>query len=126
MSWEKIENHLFDKYCVEGEDRELQRLMEEHDREIHEQINIDSIKLEELVFIVHTRQDEFDTHSEYRFSNKNEFLKFMNGEYAIDKYGNTVYKYYEEYIEQAYIRSDIDIMALYKRDIEQENDLNER
>ena len=33
MSWEKVENHLFDKYCVEGEDKELCNLMEEHDRE---------------------------------------------------------------------------------------------
>ena len=34
MAWEKIENHLFDKYCVEGEDKELCDLMEEHDKEI--------------------------------------------------------------------------------------------
>ncbi len=34
MSWEKIENHLFDKYCVEGEDKEICNLMEEHDKEI--------------------------------------------------------------------------------------------
>ena len=34
MSWEKIEEHLFDKYCIEGEDRELGQLMEEHDKEI--------------------------------------------------------------------------------------------
>lgn len=36
MSWEKIENHLFDKYCVEGEDRELGQLMKEHDEEIRQ------------------------------------------------------------------------------------------
>ena len=34
MSWEKIEDYLFDKYCVEGEDRELATLMEEHDKEV--------------------------------------------------------------------------------------------
>lgn len=38
MSWEKIEDHLFDKYCVEGEDRELATLMEEHDKEVREQV----------------------------------------------------------------------------------------
>ena len=34
MSWDKIENHLFSKYDVEGEDKELCNLMEEHDKEI--------------------------------------------------------------------------------------------
>lgn len=34
MSWEKIENHLFNKYDVEGEDKELSNLMEEHDNEV--------------------------------------------------------------------------------------------
>lgn len=34
MSWNKIENHLFSKYDVEGEDKELSNLMEEHDKEI--------------------------------------------------------------------------------------------
>lgn len=34
MSWEKIEDHLFNKYDVEGEDKELSELMEEHDKEI--------------------------------------------------------------------------------------------
>lgn len=34
MSWEKIENHLFKNYSVEGEDKELCNLMEEHDKEI--------------------------------------------------------------------------------------------
>lgn len=34
MSWDKIDNHLFDKYCVEGEDKELSNLMKEHDKEI--------------------------------------------------------------------------------------------
>lgn len=34
MSWEKIKDHLFDKYCVEGEDKEFENLMAEHDAEI--------------------------------------------------------------------------------------------
>lgn len=38
MSWEKIEDHLFDKYCVEGRDDELVQLMEAHDQEIREQV----------------------------------------------------------------------------------------
>lgn len=36
MSWSKIEEHLFEKYCVEGEDKELCKLMEEHDKEIRD------------------------------------------------------------------------------------------
>lgn len=38
MSWEKIEDHLFDKYYVEGRDDELAQLMEAHDKEIREQV----------------------------------------------------------------------------------------
>ena len=34
MSWEKIEDYLFHRYDVEGEDKELSDLMEEHDKEI--------------------------------------------------------------------------------------------
>lgn len=34
MSWDKIENHLFSKYDVEGEDKELSELMEEHDKQV--------------------------------------------------------------------------------------------
>ena len=30
-AWDKIINHLFDKYCIEGKDEELFKLMEEHD-----------------------------------------------------------------------------------------------
>lgn len=36
MSWNKIEEHLFEKYYVEGEDKELCKLMEEHDKEIRD------------------------------------------------------------------------------------------
>lgn len=38
MSWDKIEEHLFDKYCVEGKDEELCSLMEEHDKEVRDDI----------------------------------------------------------------------------------------
>lgn len=31
---DKIEDYLFEKYCVEGEDKELCNLMEEHNKEI--------------------------------------------------------------------------------------------
>lgn len=34
MSWDKIENHLFYRYDVEGEDKELSDLTEEHDKEV--------------------------------------------------------------------------------------------
>jgi hypothetical protein len=43
MSWDKIENHLFSKYDVEGEDKELSNLMEEHDKEIRAKA-IDELK----------------------------------------------------------------------------------
>lgn len=36
MSWNKIENHLFEKYYVEGEDKKLCKLMEAHDKEIQD------------------------------------------------------------------------------------------
>lgn len=35
MNWEKIEDYLFEKYCVEGEDKELGYLMQEHDRDVY-------------------------------------------------------------------------------------------
>lgn len=38
MSWNKIEEYLFEKYCVEGEDKELCRLMKEHDKEIRNKV----------------------------------------------------------------------------------------
>lgn len=37
MSWEAIEDYLFDRYCVEGIDRELAVLFERHDEEIRAQ-----------------------------------------------------------------------------------------
>lgn len=43
MNWEKIEDHLFNKYDVEGEDKELSNLMEEHDKEIRAKA-IDELK----------------------------------------------------------------------------------
>lgn len=43
MSWEKIEDHLFNKYDVEGEDKELSNLMEEHDKEVRTKA-IDELK----------------------------------------------------------------------------------
>lgn len=33
--WDKILDHLFEKYCVEGLDPELDRLMEEHDKNVY-------------------------------------------------------------------------------------------
>lgn len=38
MNWNKIEAYLFEKYCVEGEDKELCNLMEEHNKEIREEV----------------------------------------------------------------------------------------
>lgn len=32
--WDKILDHLFEKYCIEGSDSELERLMEEHDKNV--------------------------------------------------------------------------------------------
>lgn len=48
MSWNKIENHLFEKYYVEGEDKKLCKLMEAHDKEIQDKaIDTFSDKLKE-------------------------------------------------------------------------------
>ena len=38
MSWKAIEDYLFDRYCVEGIDRELAALFERHDEEIRNQV----------------------------------------------------------------------------------------
>lgn len=34
MSWKKIEKHLFDKYCTEGDDKTFKTLQKEHDIEV--------------------------------------------------------------------------------------------
>lgn len=34
-NWSNIDNYLFEKYCVEGRDDELCKLMRKHDEEIH-------------------------------------------------------------------------------------------
>lgn len=34
LNWEDIDNHLFQKYCVEGDDDELQNLYKEHDKAV--------------------------------------------------------------------------------------------
>ncbi len=34
--WDKILDHLFEKYCVEGLDPKLDRLMEEHDKNVRD------------------------------------------------------------------------------------------
>lgn len=38
MSWNKIEEYLFERHCVEREDKELCSLMEEHDKEIRNKV----------------------------------------------------------------------------------------
>lgn len=45
MSWNKIEDHLFDKYCVEGEDKVLEQLMKEHDEELKKEFASELKKL---------------------------------------------------------------------------------
>ena len=36
LNWEDIDNHLFDRYCVEGIDYELPVLYKEHDKAVAE------------------------------------------------------------------------------------------
>ena len=51
MSWDKIEDHLFEKYCVEGVDKKLSNLMKEHDKEIRNNAIDDFVeKLKESLF----------------------------------------------------------------------------
>ena len=59
---------------------------------------------------------------EYKFSDKEEFLKFVRGEMAIDGYGNNCNRSYYEYIKEAYTKTDIDVITLYQMDIA--NDYN--
>lgn len=154
MSWNKIEDHLFDEYCVEGEDKVLEQLMKEHDEELKKEIlsefitkfkklttdflhiediyyykeDIDKIieqsqenmintpiKMDVEVYYVFTSEqnDGYNSNHEYQFSSKEEFLKFVDGEKAIDRYGKEVKIGYYEHIEQAYTKGEIDIMALY-------------
>lgn len=44
MSWDKITNHLFEKYCVEGKDLTFTKLMREHDQNIKNQAIDDFLK----------------------------------------------------------------------------------
>lgn len=157
MSWEKIEDHLFDKYCVEGEDKELGQLMKEHDEELKKEFASELKKLftdflhiedidyykEDIYKIIKQAQEnmnhkkliespykdihiktnkekycvfisnEYNSNHEYQFSNKEEFLKFVDGQKATDRYGEEVEMGYYEHIEQAYTKGEIDVMALY-------------
>lgn len=51
MSWDKITDHLFEKYCVEGRDDELSALMEAHDKEVRNRTIAECVKIiEETVW----------------------------------------------------------------------------
>lgn len=66
MSWEKIEDHLFYKYSVEGVDNKLGELENEHDKEIRNQA-IDDF-LEQL-------KNEYSSNAYKRFCKIAEQLK---------------------------------------------------
>ena len=80
------------------------------------------MKLENEIYYVHTKyeNDGCWTKNKYEFTNKKEFLKFVHGNPAIDRYGDNHIRSYYEHIEQAYIKGEIDIMSLYEIDLEQE------
>ena len=44
-SWNKIEDHLLDEYCAEGEDKVLEQLMKEHDEELKKEFASEFKKL---------------------------------------------------------------------------------
>ena len=156
MSWNKIEDYLFDQYCVEGEDKVLAQLMKEHDEELKNETlskfvakfkelttnflhtedisyykeDIDKIieqaqentyqdihiKMNEEKYCIFTSEqnDGYNSNHEYQFSSKEEFLKFVDGEKAIDKNGQEIKRGYYEHIEQAYTKGEIDIFDIYE------------
>lgn len=84
MSWNKIEEHLFEKYCVEGEDKELCRLMEEHDKEIRDKA------IEEFCKRLVEQSERFSTIPFTWVSTKNirkiaEQMKEQKEEYKFDR-----------------------------------------
>lgn len=75
-----------------------------------------SIQKENEVYYVHTceENDGYNAKHEYKFSNKEEFLKFVRGEMAIDEWGDNCKRSYYEHIEEAYTKVDIDMTTLYQ------------
>ena len=74
-----------------------------------------SIKTESEIYYVYTYEenDGYNAMHTYEFSSKNEFLKFVSGERAADRYGNIHTINYYEHIKDAYIKGNIDMTSLY-------------
>ena len=74
-----------------------------------------SIKTKSEMYYVHTYEenDSYNAMHTYEFSNKDEFLKFVDGEKAVDRYGVTHTISYYEHIKNAYIKGNIDMTSLY-------------
>lgn len=58
--WDKIEDHLFEKYCVEGSDPELERLMEEHDKNVRDDVVSKFASAEPSLIIEHMSSGQKD------------------------------------------------------------------
>lgn len=77
-------------------------------------------------YYVHTceENDGYNAKHEYKFSNKEEFLKFVRGEMAIDEWGDNCKRSYYEHIEEAYTKVDIDVTTSYQMDVTDSYDID--
>ena len=85
-----------------------------------------STQKENEAYYVHTceENDGYNAKHEYKFSNKEEFLKFVRGEMAIDEWGNNCKRSYYEHIEEAYTKVDIDMTTLYQMAVTNSYDID--
>lgn len=81
---------------------------------------------ENEAYYVHTceENDGYNAKHEYKFSNKEEFLKFVRGEMAIDEWGDNCTRSYYEHIEEAYTKVDIDVTTLYQMNVTDDYDID--
>lgn len=92
MSWEKIEDHLFYKHCVEGEDKEFENLMVEHDAEIRAKAIDDFV--EKLNDFLHIEDISYYTEDIAKMANQlKEKIEFRDKVYTghNDCNGNPIY-----------------------------------
>lgn len=76
-------------------------------------VDPDKIPMQLEIYCVQTKYDLLrPSKGEYQFNSKEEFLKFANGEKAIDKDGNIRVRSCYEHIERAYVKGEIDVTAL--------------
>ena len=82
------------------------------------------IPMQEEIYYVDTIYDHYNCFSKnnYEFNSKDEFLKFVNGERATDRYGDNHTQSYYETIQNAYVKAEIDVIALKEKSLEGEQE----